>query len=194
MTYMSRSTRANSASASASTWSAVRPASSSSSSFRANLSLPSRHSPLAARQQVLLQELLVLLQAGDDRRGGGLQRRRAAASGRRARTAPARRTRSPRGSAGWPSRWRRAADCCRLARAAAHDLRDLLHAGDAVGDVLLRRQRRLGQQQVHAVADVLVVDPRILLEGTRVLGQPQRLLSARAGGSRSRSWPPRESC
>src|SRR5690349_20673029 len=53
-----------------------------------------------------------------------------------------------------------------------YDFRYLPHARNAVGDVGLERQSRLGQQQIDAVVDIAVINTRILLEGMEVFGQP----------------------
>ena len=169
---MSRCTRANSASASASTWSAVEPASSSSSSLRQNFSLPEPPVAGGARQQFAFEKLLIILQRRGDRCGGGLQLDRAAASRRRARRCPSRKRQSRRGSGGWPFRESVSADASASAFAVAMIARNLRHAGDAVRDVRFLRQRGLRQQQIDAVVDVVVVSARVFLEGVRVFRQP----------------------
>ena len=56
----------------------------------------------------------------------------------------------------------------------SHDLGDLPHAGDCIGDVRFAGQRGLGQKQEHAVAYVIAVDPRVLLERMQMGRLPKR--------------------
>ena len=54
--------------------------------------------------------------------------------------------------------------------------RKLPHASDGIGDVVLARQARLGEEAVDAAGQVFVVGAGILLERVNVLGQPDPLL------------------
>ena len=55
-----------------------------------------------------------------------------------------------------------------------HDSRQLPDAGNRIGHVRLLRQRRLGHQGVHAVAEIPAVDPWVVCKRMEVFRQPDR--------------------
>ena len=186
MTYMSRCTRSNSACGVGQHL--VGRQAGVQFEFELAAELLAAQPPFArgARQQVLFQEALVVLQAGRHPLGRSLQRVALRGLAREFEQVPlveGNRAlvladgRLQQGTRRIPE----------VGFRGRHHAGNLLHAGQDIGDVGLLRQRRLGQQQKDAVAEVLVIDARILLE-TDACSPPARASwSGRAGGSRSRS-------
>ena len=146
-------------------------------------------SPIALRlgQQLVLQKLLVILQGVHH-----LGRRRVGLAGcgrprRPGRRSPSCKRRWRRGSGGWPSPSITRGGLCNVCLGGGDHLGDERHAGHGVLDVVRLRQRGLRQKSVNAVGDVVVVGPRVFLERVGVLGQPDRARQVVLGRCRSRA-------
>ena len=125
-----------------------------------------------ARHQFSFEILLILFQERGDRSGGGLQGVALRGLAREQEQAlVVERDRPPiLANRRFEDRSRRASQVF-LRR--GHNTRNLRQPGDAVGDVRLLGKGGLGEKEVNAVADAVVVNARVLLERARVLGQPE---------------------
>ncbi len=127
--------------------------------------------PVRPRQEVVLQKLLIFLQAMDDLFGCGFQLAELRRLGGQLENAML----VERDRASILTDGRIEKDSRRIAEAFPRrrdNRRDVRHPGDAVLDVDAARQGRLRQGQEDAFGDVVVVDPRVLFEWVRILGEP----------------------
>ena len=59
-----------------------------------------------------------------------------------------------------------------------HDLGDKGHTRKCILDVVSLRQRRLSEQQINALGEIVAINARVFLEGLEVFGEPDRAFEA----------------